>query len=488
MYCSTRSSKETISAKEAILRGISPDGGLYVIPSLKDISIDLNLLVDLDFSQIAEVIYTLLLDDFSPQEIKSSIKAAYTGTFDDDIIAPVKKVGSHFVLELWHGPTAAFKDVALTMLPQLLSKALKTANKKALILTATSGDTGKAAMSGFADVDKTGICVYYPHGGVSPIQKKQMSTQVGSNVDVFAIRGNFDDAQRSVKQLFVDNELKAYAGSKGVTLSSANSINIGRLIPQIVYYFSAYIDLVKSKDIKLGDTITYVVPTGNFGDVLAGYYAHVMGLPSKFVVAANKNNVLDDFIKTGTYDRNREFFKTISPSMDILVSSNLERLLYYATDCDSEKISTWMSQLEQDGKYTIDNETLKKIQSVFTSGTTNEIETHKTIRSVYSRYDYTIDTHTAVAYNVAEKAGIKGTSVVLSTASPYKFPVAVMESFGESIDNEWRALSRLEEMCETDCPQSLADLESAKDLHKKVISQGDMKASVKAAIDKLSRS
>ncbi len=485
MYSSTRSSLNQVSAKEAILQGLASDGGLFVMPNLSDVKIDLEQIIKLDFKEITQVVYSKLLDDFTDDEIRECINCAYTATFENDVIAPLKKVGKHFVMELWHGPTSAFKDVALTMLPYLLSKSLEKSGKKALILTATSGDTGKAAMSGFADVSGTGICVYYPHGGVSPIQEKQMSTQTGKNVDVFAIDGNFDDAQRGVKELFVDEELMQYAADKNIVLSSANSINIGRLIPQIIYYFSSYTDLVRAGEIKCGDTVTYTVPTGNFGDVLAGYYAHVMGLPAKFVVAANKNNVLDDFIKTGTYDRNREFFKTMSPSMDILISSNLERLLYYLTGCDNEKIATWMSDLSVAGKYTVDERTKSALASLFRSGTTSEIDTSQAIYNAYDEYGYVFDTHSAVAYNVAHLTGVEGPSVVLSTASPYKFPQAVMKSLGREFEDEWEALYALCEVNSDPCPVALANLRNAEVLHNNVITQDQMKDSVKRAIDKL---
>ena len=457
------------------------------MPELANVSISLEEFVGKPYSEIAKLVFSKLLDDFTEVEIDDCINAAYTGTFENEDVAPVKKVGNMFVLELFHGPTSAFKDVALTMLPQFMSKSLAGAGKKALILTATSGDTGKAAMSGFADVPNTGICVYYPHVGVSAVQKMQMATQTGSNVDVFAVKGNFDDAQRGVKELFVDEELNAYAASKSVELSSANSINIGRLMPQIVYYFSTYSWLVENEYIKRGEKITFCVPTGNFGDVLAGYYAHLMGLPvEKFIVASNKNDVLDVFLKTGTYDANREFYKTISPSMDILVSSNLERLLYYATSNDCEKVAGWMQELKENGKYTIDPATKTKIDGMFESGSANEDETKETIAEVQKETGYVLDTHSAVAYHVAKKHADSGETVVsLSTASPYKFPQAVMSALGEDIEDEWEALNRLGEINEDPCPAPLANLQNAKILHNEVIAKEQMRDTVKAAIDKL---
>lgn len=487
MYQSTRSNNISVPAKQAILQGLSSDGGLFVMPDLGKNQIELDEFIEKPYSQIAKLVFEKLLDDFSENEIEECINNAYSGTFENDEVAPVKKVGKMFILELFHGPTSAFKDVALTMLPQLLSKSLQTSNKKALILTATSGDTGKAAMNGFADVKDTGICVYYPHGGVSQVQKKQMSTQTGANVDVYAVKGNFDDAQRGVKELFVDEELNDYATSKGIELSSANSINIGRLMPQIVYYFSAYSWLVENEQINAGDKIIFCVPTGNFGDVLAGYYAHLMGLPvEKFTIAANENDVLDDFIKTGTYDANREFYKTISPSMDILVSSNLERLLYYATKGNCEKVAGWMQELRKCGKYTVDAETKERIDELFESGSANEDETKATIAEVQKETGYVLDTHSAVAYHVAKKYADAGKTVVsLSTASPFKFPQAVMSALGEEIEDEWNALSRLSEVNDDACPKALGELQNKKDLHTSIIEKNEMKDSVVRAIDKL---
>ena len=489
MYTSTRSNEISASAKQAILQGLCSDGGLFVMPNLPEISIDLDEFVGKPYKEIAKLVFSKLLDDFSEEEIDDCINLAYSGTFENEDVAPVKKVGNMFVLELFHGPTSAFKDVALTMLPQFMSKSLAGAGKKALILTATSGDTGKAAMSGFADVPNTGICVYYPHGGVSAVQKMQMATQTGANVDVFAVKGNFDDAQRGVKELFVDEELNTYAASKGVELSSANSINIGRLMPQIVYYFSTYSWLVENGQIEAGEKIVFCVPTGNFGDVLAGYYAYLMGLPvEKFVVASNKNDVLDVFLKSGTYDANREFYKTISPSMDILVSSNLERVLYYATDNDCEKVAGWMQELRETGKYTVDPATKTKIDDMFESGSANEEQTKSTIAEVHKKTGYVLDTHSAVAYHVAKKYADAGKTVVsLSTASPYKFPQAVMSALGEDIADEWEALARLGEINVDACPAPLANLKNAEVLHDAVIEKGQMKETVMKTVDKLAQ-
>lgn len=508
MYNSTRSVNVKATAKNAIRKGLADDGGLFVLPSLGENKNDdcskaedstdaqcCEVLIKLEpqdylrksYKEIAKTVFSKLLDDFSLEEIEDCINRAYTGTFENDEIAPVKKVGNMFVLELFHGPTSAFKDVALTMLPQLMSKSLAESGKKALILTATSGDTGKAAMNGFADVDNTAICVYYPHGGVSAVQHMQMATQEGSNVDVFAVKGNFDDAQRGVKELFMDEELNAYAAEKGVELSSANSINIGRLMPQIIYYFSSYSKLVADGQIGDGDKIIFSVPTGNFGDVLAGYYAYLMGLPvEKFIVASNKNDVLDEFIKTGTYDANREFYKTNSPSMDILVSSNLERLLYYASGKDAAKVAGWMQDLKTSGCYTIDDATKSEISKLFLSGSASEEKTLQTIHAVYEETGYVLDTHSAISYAIAKEYADAGKIVVsLSTASPYKFPQAVMSALGEDIDDEWAALEKLKQINADPCPAALANLKNAEILHNAVIDKQQMRETVIAAIDKL---
>ncbi|WP_288157520.1 threonine synthase, partial [Faecalibaculum rodentium] len=332
-YHSTRNKGIQAGAREAVLTGIASDGGLFVRPDLGTEKADLDRILNQSYQENAAYILGLLLPDYTEEELKQAVAAAYTGTFADKAITPLKPVGDLHVLELFHGPTSAFKDVALTMLPQLMSIALQDTEDSAMILTATSGDTGKAALSGFRDVDRTGIAVFYPEGKVSQIQYRQMATQQGSNVKVFAVRGNFDDAQSAVKQLFLDEDLGQWAAGQNIRLSSANSINVGRLVPQVVYYFEAWKQLVNQGVIGRDDKVSFSVPTGNFGDVLAGYYAYRLGLPvKKFVVASNANNVLTEFITTGVYDRNRPFVKTISPSMDILISSNLERLLYYMTD------------------------------------------------------------------------------------------------------------------------------------------------------------
>ena len=350
IYKSTRSKNIQASPKQAVLKGIADDGGLFVFDGLDQIQIDLNKICSHSYLENARYILSGLLPDYTEEELKECVENAYGNSFASDRVTPLVKVKDQYVLELFHGPTSAFKDVALTLLPQLMSKALKGTNEKALILTATSGDTGKAALSGFQDVENTGICVFYPHGKVSNIQYRQMACQEGGNVHVYAVEGNFDDAQSMVKKLFLDPELNEYAAKNNVRLSSANSINIGRLVPQIVYYFEAYRQLVNEGVIQIGDEISYSVPTGNFGDVLAGYYASLMGLPvKKFYVDSNANDVLTDFFETGTYDRNRPFVQTISPSMDILISCNLERLLYYMSGKDADQVAAWMKDLAEKG-------------------------------------------------------------------------------------------------------------------------------------------
>lgn len=488
MYQSTRNPKITASAKEAVLKGLALDGGLFVDPELGRCKIDIEAHLDSTYKELALSVFKILLPDYTKEELQSCIDGAYTGNFDGDDVAPLKKVGNVHVLELFKGPTCAFKDVALTILPYFMSIALSERNERALILTATSGDTGKAAMSGFMDVPNTGICVYYPDGGVSQIQYMQMCTQKGKNVRVHAVKGNFDDAQRGVKEIFTNDEIAQYAAKKGVKLSSANSINIGRLVPQVVYYFWAYIKLVNSGDVKLGDPVTFSVPTGNFGDVLAGYYAKILGLPvKKFIVASNENDVLNDFFKNGIYDANRPFNKTISPSMDILVSSNLERLLYYMSGNDAEMTSTWMQSLKDNGKYFVGNEMRDRLQAEFLSGVTDDAQTLTTIKKCYEETGYVLDTHTAVSYRIASEYADENDEpvVTLSTASPYKFPQAVIEGIcGDEID-EWDALSKLKETNAELCPASLANIQNEEILHKSVIEKQKMIDTVKSAIDQL---
>ena len=461
-YISTRDAHQSVSSKQAILNGMSPDGGLYVLPTLDQIHLDLSLICSKSYKENAVYILSHLLTDYTKEELVACVENAYANSFSKKEITPVKKVDDVYVLELFHGPTCAFKDVALTLLPQLMSCALKTTNQKALILTATSGDTGKAALSGFCDVENIGINVFYPYKKVSAIQYRQMVTQKGNNVNVFGIQGNFDDAQSQVKRLFLDEELNAYCAKQNILLTSANSINVGRLVPQIVYYFDSYKQLVHQGTIKLGDKVSFSVPTGNFGDVLAGYYAYLMGLPvEKFYVASNANRVLTDFLTTGIYDRNRDFIQTISPSMDILISSNLERLLYYASNKDTQKVSKWMQELNEKGRYQIDDETFKTIQNL-------------EIKLVYDKTNYVLDPHSAIAYKVAKEC--KDRPIVsLATASPYKFSQDVLKALGYTEDNEWMAMQDLSKYCQDVIPTQLKELQDLDVLHDRVIDVASMK-------------
>ncbi|MBR6322294.1 MAG: threonine synthase, partial [Lachnospiraceae bacterium] len=437
--------------------------------------------------ETASRILSYFLTDF--EEIPGVVERAYRDKFDTPELTPVKKVGKYYVLELFHGPTLAFKDVALSALPVLMSEARKQLKKKEniLILTATSGDTGKAAMEGFKDVPGTGIIVFYPYGGVSPVQELQMSTAEGCNVRAAAVRGNFDDTQTGVKQSFGPLGKKLENGGSTV-LSSANSINIGRLVPQIAYYFNAYTALVKDGVITAGDEIDFTVPTGNFGDILAGWYAKKMGLPvRRLVCASNKNNVLKNFIDTGVYDKNRPFYRTVSPSMDILVSSNLERLLYDLSDGSCETVKTLMKQLSEDGKYEISSEMLAKLQAGFAGEDTGEEDTVGTIRRVFDETGYLIDTHTAVAFSGAEvyekDCGAKVPNVILSTASAYKFPDAVAEALG--ITGEFDAFSVMDEIAKvssTAAPERLRTLREKNVRFSDVIDISGMSAYVEKAL------
>lgn len=433
IYNSTRNSKLEVSASRAINDGISQDGGLFVPSELPKLdSAFFERLSGLDYTGRAAEVLRLFLDDFTDSEISDCVRGAYVGSFDNDDPAPLHKLSDNAsVLELWHGPTCAFKDMALQLLPHLLTRSAKKTGdgKRTVILVATSGDTGKAALEGFKDVPDTDIIVFYPDRGVSNAQKLQMATQTGGNVFVSAINGNFDDAQSGVKRIFVSDEIKAKLSENGMAFSSANSINWGRLLPQIVYYVSAYCDLLKEG--KSG-AFNVVVPTGNFGNILAAFYAKCMGVPvDKLICASNRNNVLTDFIADGTYDRNRGFYTTISPSMDILISSNLERLLYHISGSDS-KVRDWMKQLSDTGCYTVDGETREQISSHFVGGCADDAATKATIKDTFDRYGYLCDTHTAVAvkvYNDYVKAtGDDKQTVIVSTASPYKFAADVLDA------------------------------------------------------------
>ncbi len=460
IYQSTRGDQHLVTSTQAVLKGIANDGGLFMPRNINYSRFDWQSLVSLSTKEMAERILCFFLDDF--MDPKGIVSRAYDNRFDTEELTPLVKVGDRYVLELFHGPTSAFKDVALSVLPQLMVEAKKAEreDKKIVILTATSGDTGKAALEGFHDVDGIEIIVFFPDGGVSEVQKMQMVTQVGNNVHSCAVRGNFDDCQTGVKKIFNEVAKSDIPGNKDVVLSSANSINIGRLVPQVVYYFKAYAELVKSGDIKLGELVDYTVPTGNFGDILAGYFAKKLGLPvGKLVCASNKNNVLTDFINTGVYDKKREFYKTISPSMDILVSSNLERLLYMVSGEDSKLVKALMDNLTANGKYEIPSEMLEKIQAEFGCGFATDDEAKDAIKTVWEGSKYLMDTHTATAWKVASDLKGNRPMVVLSTASPYKFPKAVSEAIGvNTSDDEFAIMNNLSEKTNTAVPKNLAGL------------------------------
>ena len=487
-YSSTRGNGVKLDSAQAIIQGLATNGGLFVPVSLPKVDASfIAALQELTYEERAAKVLGLFLTDYTEEEVKGCVTRAYgNGKFDDAMRAPIKIFDDTGVLELWHGPTSAFKDMALQLLPQLMSTALKKTGEKdeVLILVATSGDTGKAALEGFRDVDQIKIMVFYPEGGVSRIQQLQMLTQEGSNVNVTAVRGNFDDAQSGVKAIFGDKSFAEELGAKGVKLSSANSINWGRLVPQIVYYFSAYADLVKAGKIQAGEEINFTVPTGNFGDILAGFYAKCMGLPvHKLICASNANNVLTDFLRTGVYDRNRDFYKTITPSMDILISSNLERLLFHMTE-DTAKVAGWMKDLVATGRYEVGQELLQKIQQTFWADWTGDDDTKELIGRVFADKHYVPDTHTAVAWKVAEnyqQATKDGHYMVIaSTASPYKFNGSVLEALGAETAglDEFAMLDKLQELNDDPTPQGLASLRTKPLLHKDVCAVTAMKQAV----------
>ena len=470
-YNSTRSTGLHISASEAIAMGLAPDGGLFVpntLPPLDEKA--LQELLPLSYGARAKRILKIYLPEYSPQELDRLVADSYGTNFDTTAVAPLRFTdGLTGYLELWHGPTSAFKDMALQMLPHLLTASLRKCGEElgVCILVATSGDTGKAALEGFADVPGTRILVFYPRDGVSDVQKLQMVTQTGNNVGVCAVEGNFDDAQTGVKRIFGDRELAERLSEKGWFLSSANSINWGRLLPQIVYYFSAYCDFVNSGRIKCGEPVNFCVPTGNFGNILAGWMAKEMGLPvTRFVCASNANNVLTDFIETGVYDRRRPFHLTSSPSMDILVSSNLERLLYFLSK-DSERVAGWMKQLSEEGRYDVGTGLKALIRRDFEAGYCDDAGTAEEIARVWREYGYLIDTHTAVASRVLgdyrARTGDRTPAIVVSTASPYKFCDSVLRALGEQTDAPGTELiGRLERVTGTTAPAPLSGLAGKK--------------------------
>ena len=488
-YHSTRSRNESVTSKQAILEGIAADGGLFVRDDVAAGAPGLGELLSGTYQDRARLVLAHLLDDFAPAEIDACVRAAYGANFDSPAVTPVTPVGADWMLELWHGPTSAFKDVALQMLPQLMSVAREGDGRRVMIVTATSGDTGKAALEGFADVPGTGVTVFYPHGKVSDVQRLQMATQRGANVAVCAIEGNFDDAQSEVKRIFADRALAERLAGHDVVLSSANSINVGRLVPQVTYYFDAYAQLVARGAVAAGDQVDFCVPTGNFGDVLAGYYAKLMGLPVRtLVVASNANDVLTEFIETGVYDRRRPFHKTISPSMDILVSSNLERLLFYVSGGDCELVASLMGQLATEGRYEVGSELLGRIRETFACGRADDDATRQTIRSTWEGEHVLLDPHTAVAKHVLDAREADGVArVVLSTASPFKFSADVFAALGRDVAglNGFACMDALAELAGTEPPAPLSALRSLPERFGDVVGVADMNGYVERKAEEL---
>ena len=490
-YISTRNKSLSVSSAEAIKKGLSDDGGLFVPSSIPSLSgSEIESLVNLGYIERAKYVLKKFLTDFTDEELKKCVSSAYgNNKFGEGDVVPLHKLSDNAsVLELWHGPTCAFKDVALQILPHFLTAAMRKTgeSKEIVILVATSGDTGKAALEGFKDVEGTRIAVFYPNDGVSDIQKLQMVTQSGKNVFVSSINGNFDDAQTGVKTIFTDDNAKKELFENNFILSSANSINWGRLVPQIVYYVSAYCDLLKNGEISMGDKINVCVPTGNFGNILAAYYAKKMGVPiAKLICASNRNDVLTDFIRTGEYNKNRKFYTTISPSMDILISSNLERLLFDISGGDDELIKNLMNKLSADGKYTLNDVMKARVSELFYGGCCDDNETKAQIADTFKKYGYTIDTHTAVAVNVYEKyvseTGDKTKTVIASTASPFKFGDSVLTALGESIDgkDDFELLDALCGKSKMPIPKSLEELKNKEQRFNGTCEKSDMLDEIK---------
>lgn len=498
-FISTRGDSAKYTSAMAIKQGIAPDGGLFVPDEIPSVSMDEILqMTQESYQERAVRILSLYLTDYSVDELREAVNAAYDEEKFGEQPAPLVQLNKYnereFILELWHGPTAAFKDMALQLLPHLMTTAIRKTGETAqvCILTATSGDTGKAALEGFKNVEGTSVIVFYPSQGVSSAQRLQMITQEGDNCHVIAVDGCFDDAQTGVKQIFGDAELAASLKEKGHMLSSANSINWGRLVPQIVYYFSAYADLLRGEKIEAGEKINIVVPTGNFGNILAAWYARSMGLPiNKLICASNKNKVLSDFMRKGVYDRRREFYKTTSPSMDILISSNLERLLFELNGRNAAKLAGWMTQLQNDGIYEIDTHALRQLQEVFVGGFADDFGTSKTIRDVYDRCDHLIDTHTAVGFNVysryAGRSGDDSKVIYVSTASPFKFAGAVGDAiYGQGYSKGRSEATMIEELSaesSLEIPATIAGLDRKPILHDQKIAKEDMKTAVERILN-----
>ena len=491
LYKSTRGKEQAVTASMAILKGLSEDGGLFVPERIPQLDVPMDKLAQMTYQETAYEVMSRFLTDFTEEELKNCISKAYDSKFDTEKIAPLHEACGAYFLELFHGATIAFKDMALSILPHLMTTAAKKNHVKneIVILTATSGDTGKAAMAGFADVPGTKIIVFYPKHGVSPIQEKQMVTQKGANTYVVGITGNFDDAQTAVKKMFNDHEMAAELDQAGFQFSSANSINIGRLVPQIVYYVYSYATLVRDGKIKDGQEINVVVPTGNFGNILAAYYAKQMGLPiHKLICASNENRVLYDFFRTGTYDRKRDFILTTSPSMDILISSNLERLIYRLTGENAEKCAELMKSLSEGGEYTITEE-MKAQLGDFYGNFCSEEETANTISEIYKDSNYVIDTHTAVAAGVYKKYVSETDdhlpTVIASTASPYKFTRSVMDALGEDHKDldDFGLVDALSALSKVPVPRAVEEIRTAPVLHDKVVDAVDMPAAVKEILN-----
>ncbi len=489
-YKSTRNSDVNVTSAQAIAQGISKDGGLFVPSEIPSLSLEeIKAIGEMSYADRAAAVFSKYLTDFTEAELRYCVDNAYsTKNFDTESITEIAHLfDGTYMLELWHGPTCAFKDMALQILPYLLTTSAKKIelDKKIVILVATSGDTGKAALEGFKDVPGTSIMVFYPEDGVSAMQKKQMTTQDGDNVGVCAIKGNFDDAQNGVKRIFTDAEIAKKLDDNGMMFSSANSINWGRLAPQIIYYVSTYAQLVADEEINLGDKINIVVPTGNFGNILAAYYAKYMGVPvNKLICASNSNNVLTDFLKTGTYDRNRKFYTTISPSMDILISSNLERLLYHLCGENDATIREWFGKLASEGKYEVSEDVKAKLAEEFYAGCCDDEATKACIKEIYDKYSYTCDTHTAVAVKVYEDyitaTGDKTRTVIASTASPYKFSGSVLDAIGMYDENadEFTLVDKLAEASKLPVPASLEALKNKEIRFASSVEKADMDAYV----------
>ena len=487
MYRSTRNAENQATASQAILKGLAEDGGLFVPERIPKLEVSLAALGDMTYQETAYAVMKQFLTDYTEEELRYCIRSAYDAKFDTTEIAPLREADGAYYLELFHGATIAFKDMALSILPYLMTTAAKKNHeeKEIVILTATSGDTGKAALAGFADVPGTKIIVFYPKNGVSAVQEKQMVTQKGANTCVIGIRGNFDDAQTGVKKLFGDEALGETLAKAGYRFSSANSINIGRLVPQIVYYVYAYGKLMKAGKIKAGETINAVVPTGNFGNILAAYYAKCMGLPiGRLICASNENKVLYDFFRTGVYDRNREFILTSSPSMDILISSNLERLIYRIAGDDAKENARLLAELSSKGSYTV-SDSMKKEMQDFTGGFATMTEVSAEIAKLYAKTGYVLDTHTAVASCVyrahREESGDQTPTVIASTASPYKFARSVMEAIDSNCAgmDDFALIDELSRISGTRVPWAIEEIRSAEVLHDKVIDKAQMEAAVR---------